>query len=192
MKRVFIVENEIIIAKDIERVLSSNGYETIGIATTYDLAGKEIPNLKPDIILCDINLDGPRDGIYLMAEIHTKCNIPVIFITAHCDADTLAKASKVKPAGYITKPFTANQVLSSVALALASKSEPETPSLRELDVLKLMANGKTSQQIAETLSISFNTVETHRKNLLKKYSVNTTAQLMCLATSKGWVEYGLG
>ena len=66
---------------------------------------------------------------------------------------------------------------------------PVMPSKRELSVIKLISKGCGSKQIAEELSISFNTVQSHRKNILKKYNIKTSAELIYFATSKGWISH---
>lgn len=189
MKNIFIVEDEIVVAKDIECILTAKGYNVVDIATSYEMAKKKLLLVRPDLILCDINLSGSKTGIDLMQELHTKYCIPFIFITAYSDMETIEKASKLKPLNYITKPFNEKQLISSVKLALVTSNEPDKPTQKEQIVLNLLAKGKSSKQIAEALSISFNTVETHRKNMMSKYAVNTTAELICMATAKGWVVY---
>lgn len=60
---------------------------------------------------------------------------------------------------------------------------------RELDILQLIAKGFSSKEIAEKLGITFHTVESHRKNMLKKHGVSTTVELVFIATGKGWITY---
>ncbi len=192
MKEIFIIEDEIVVAKDIECILSEEKqFKVIDIATSYEIARRKLRMVKPDLILCDINLKGPKTGIDLMGEVMQQYNIPFIFITAYSDVETLEKAGRLKPHNYITKPFNEKQLISSVKIALlaSDNTEVSTPTNRELSVIKLLAKGLSSKQIAEILSISSSTVETHRKNLIAKYGINKTAELICLATAKGWVNY---
>ncbi|MFW6224993.1 MAG: response regulator [Bacteroidota bacterium] len=192
MKEIFIIEDEIVVAKDIECILSEEKqFKVIDIATSYEIARRKLRMVKPHLILCDINLKGPKTGIDLMGEVMQQYNIPFIFITAYSDVETLEKAGRLKPHNYITKPFNEKQLISSVKIALlaSDNTEVSTPTNRELSVIKLLAKGLSSKQIAEILSISSSTVETHRKNLIAKYGINKTAELICLATAKGWVNY---
>ena len=189
MKRIFIVEDEIIVAKDLEYMLSAKEFEVIGIATSYESAKQKLLMSKPDLILCDINLKGKKTGIDLMQEVQNKYNIPFIFITAYSDMDTIERANKLNPINYITKPFNEKQLISSIRIALIEEVDSDKPTSREQVVLNLIAKGRNSKQIADELNISFNTVETHRKNLLRKYNVKTAAELVCLATSKGWIIF---
>jgi DNA-binding NarL/FixJ family response regulator len=195
MKKIFIVEDEIVVAKDIECILTvDNQFEVVDIATSYQMAKKKLCMARPDLILCDINLKGSKTGLDLMEEISQQCNVPFIFITAYSDVETLEKAGKLGPHSYITKPFNEKQLLSSVNIALLANdnNEVSAPTDRELSVIKLLAKGLSSKQIAEVLCISSSTVETHRKNLIAKYGINKTAELVCLATAKGWVDYQEG
>ncbi len=192
MKEIFIIEDEIVVAKDIECILSTEEqFKVIDIATSYEMAKKKLLMLKPDLILCDINLKGDKSGIDLMGEVMQQSNIPFIFITAYSDVETLQKAGKLRPRNYITKPFNEKQLVSSVKIALLAndKAPVNAPTDRELSIIKLLAKGYSSKKIADILSISSYTVETHRKNLIAKYGINKTGELICLATAKGWVNY---
>lgn len=188
-KKILIIEDEIIVAKDIEQILLSAGYEVIGIASNYDKAKRQLLTSRPDLILCDINLNGDKTGIDLMAEFEAKLCTPFIFISAYSDMDTLIKANSTAPRSYLTKPFTEKQLLAAIELALLGGNGDEEPSLRELSILRLLAMGKGNKEIADELDISFFTVETHRKNIIKKYNVQSTAELICMATARGWVQY---
>lgn len=180
------------VAKDIECILSAEEqFRVIDIATSYEMARKKLKMTRPDLILCDINLKGPKTGIDLMEEVMQQYNIPFIFITAYSDVETLEKAGKLKPHNYITKPFNEKQLVSSVKIALMANDETDlsAPTPRELSIINLLAKGLSSKQIADKLCISTYTVETHRKNLIAKYGINKTAELICLATAKSWVDY---
>lgn len=186
-KKIFIVEDEIVVAKDLEYMLSSMDYDVMGIATSYEIAKSKLLTQKPDLILCDINLNGSKNGIDLMEEVQTKYSIPFIFITAYSDIATIEKANRLKPVNYITKPFNEKQLLTSVCIALIKEQAQDTPTSRELSILNLLAKGKSSKQIAEDLCISFNTVESHRKKLMKKYNTKSSAELICISTMMGWI-----
>lgn len=191
MKEIFIVEDEIVVAKAIEQTLLHNGYAVSGIATSFNKAKEQLSTHKPDLILCDINLNGVKNGIELMQEIEWKFQVPLIFISAYDDIEILREADKLSPENYITKPFNEKQLLVSIDRVFEKKHEKDLqePTTRELDILKLVARGHSSKMMAEKLNLSFHTIETHRKNLLKKYDVNSMAELICFVTDKGWVGY---
>lgn len=188
-KKILIIEDEIIVAKDIEQILTANGYEVVGIASNYERARIKLQTIATDLILCDINLNSNKTGLDLIEEFEARISVPFIFISAYSDSETLKKAIGLAPCNFLTKPFNEKQLLTSIQMALTEEDDEEKPSSRELSILKLLARGHGSKEIADELSISFFTVETHRKNLLKKYNVKTSAELACFATSKGWINY---
>lgn len=189
-KRIFIVEDEIIIARDIQRILERHGIAVAGVATRYRQALQEIPKVKPHLILCDIHLQHKNSGIELMEELSAKLCFEIIFITAYSDDKTVRNASSLHPLNYLTKPFNERQLLTSVRLALMSlqgEESPARPTARETEVLRLLSKGYTNEKISEHLFISALTVKTHRRNLLAKYNLRNTAELIALAINQKWI-----
>ncbi|NOR87565.1 MAG: response regulator [Bacteroidales bacterium] len=190
--KILIVEDEILLAKDIEQSLLIAGYQVIGIASNHKKA-KQLLNVNmPDLILCDINLRSKKTGIELITEIKKSHQLSVIYITAYSDEETIELANQTNPINYLTKPFNEKQLLTSVHLAvkyIEQKDSTDMPSQREISVINLLSKGYNSRAIAEELSISFNTVETHRKNILKRYQIKTSAELVYLAASQGWISH---
>src|ERR1700750_5621 len=99
--RIRILEDEFFIARDTEEQAKALGHNVVGVAVSADeavsLAGKE----KPDVVLMDIRLIGPRDGIAAADEIRSKFGIRSIFVTANTDPATLSQAQRVNPIGVI-------------------------------------------------------------------------------------------
>ncbi len=190
--KILIVEDEILLAKDIEQSLIIAGYQVIGIASNHKKAKQLLQIDTPDLILCDINLRSKMTGIELIIEIKKSQQVSVIFVTAYSDEETIELANQTNPVNYLTKPFNEKQLLTSVHLAvkeIEQKISLDMPSKRELSVINLLSKGYSSRKIAEELSISFNTVETHRKNILKRYHIKTSAELIYYATSQGWISH---
>lgn len=190
MKKIIIIEDEIIVASSIEDVLKNNGYHVIGIATSYVQARELLKISTPDLILCDINLNSDNSGIDLMREVNLKLNIPFIFISAYNSSSIVKAATETSPLNYLTKPFSKKQLLVSVASAFESikSDEQHLPTEKEKHILRLIAKGYSTKEIAEELSLSFHTVESHRKNMLKKFQVNNITNLVFIATTKGWIK----
>ena len=191
--KILIIEDEFIISANLKQLLTANGYSVCGIADCFEEAIDLYKREKPDLVLSDIYLRDSKTGIEALLQLNTELNIriPLIIISAYSEENILKDAITVNPIYFITKPFTESQILTAVNLALkleAVKLEPELPSKRELEILKLLAQGLTSKQISQKLFVSFNTVESHRKNLLKKYHANTSAELIFLAASKNWLK----
>lgn len=186
---ILIVEDEIIIAKDIEQTLIRNGFKSVLLATNYQKAKKIIAGKRPELVLCDINLRSTKDGIDLMEEVNETQTIPFVFITAYSDFETIKRIQKNNAFYYITKPFTEKQLISTILLAEIDIKEQTLINItkREQEVISLLGKGYSTKKIAEKLIISFNTVETHRKNMMKKCKCKNTAELVFLATSRKWI-----
>jgi two-component system, cell cycle sensor histidine kinase and response regulator CckA len=115
---ILIVEDEAIVAADLENKLRQNGYEVGGIASQGLAAVELAQRLCPQLILMDIQLEGPLDGIEAAEMIHRQSDIPVVFLTAHSDRPTLARAKLTGPFGYILKPFDDRELVTQIELAL--------------------------------------------------------------------------
>ena len=105
LKKIFIVEDEAIVARDIELRLKSMGYEVVGIAASGEKAIDMIDESQPDFVLMDIHLKGKLDGIETAEAVRKKHDIPIVFLTAYADTATLERAKATDPFGYILKPF---------------------------------------------------------------------------------------
>jgi hypothetical protein len=116
--RILIAEDEGIIAADIGRRLTRLGYEVVGPADTGEEAVRLAASLRPDLVLMDIRLKGPVDGIEATDRIHRDREVPVVYLTAHADEATLARAKVTEPFGYILKPLQERDLRSVVETAL--------------------------------------------------------------------------
>lgn len=105
MTRIFVVEDEAIVREDIVRTLERLGYDVVGSAQGGVEALVAIERLQPSLVLMDIRLSGRMDGIQTTATIRKRWSIPVIYLTAHSDEATLARAKETGPHGYLLKPF---------------------------------------------------------------------------------------
>jgi PAS domain S-box-containing protein len=115
---ILIVEDEAIVAADLTAKLKRLGYEIAGIAAGGEKAVTLADDLKPQLILMDIRLEGPMDGIEAAELIRGRRDVPVIYLTAHSDAATLARAKLTGPFGYILKPFEERELAAQIELAL--------------------------------------------------------------------------
>ena len=131
--RVLVVEDEGVVALDITQELESAGYEVVATATTGEDAVAKASELRPDVILMDINIHGAFDGITAAEKINTQNAIPIIFVTAHADETTLQRAKLTRPFGYVIKPFEPNELRANIEMALSRAQRPvevvEEPSI---------------------------------------------------------------
>jgi len=121
-ERILIVEDEKIIALDLQRRLERFGFSVVGMAASGSEAIDLAKDREPDIILMDIRLEGEMDGIEASKRIRAKYAIPVIFLTAYTDEKTLDRAKEVEPFGYILKPFKERELYTTIDIALYKNS----------------------------------------------------------------------
>lgn len=120
---ILLVEDETIIAMDIGRCLEEFGYIVDEVASSADEALLYVEKYKPNLVLMDICLEGEKDGTEVVDEIQQKYEIPVIYLSSYSDENTLTKAGKTKPYGYIVKPVDENQLNSTILIALSRFKE---------------------------------------------------------------------
>ncbi len=115
---ILIVEDEIIIAKDIKASLESMGYSVTSIVKSGERAIEKAKQEHPDLILMDIKLKGDMDGIELSQLIRSSLDIPIVFLTAYADEEKLERAKLTLPFGYVLKPFRARDLKVTIEMAL--------------------------------------------------------------------------
>jgi two-component system response regulator LytT len=120
--KVGVVEDEMIIADRICMALEQLGYIPTEPAISYTEALEMMEREKPDIMLLDIVLSGQKDGIDLAAKIKEDYDVPFIFLTANSDTATIERAKKVCPPAYLMKPFTKEELYSSIEICLHNYS----------------------------------------------------------------------
>tara|TARA_A100001015_G_scaffold319898_1_gene444372 strand:+ start:761 stop:1198 length:438 start_codon:yes stop_codon:yes gene_type:complete len=117
-KRALIVEDELVIASDLEAILNKENFHVTEICNTSKKALKSLSECLPDIVLLDINLQGNLNGIEIANTINEKYKIPFIYITAYSDPKTVEYTKFTEPYGFIIKPFEPKKLISTIKLAL--------------------------------------------------------------------------
>jgi diguanylate cyclase (GGDEF)-like protein len=135
---ILVVEDEMIVAQDIRRTLIGLGYEVSATVATGEGALRAAEIYPPDLVLMDVRLKGPLDGVRTAAILQKKHGMPIVFLTAHSDDATLARVKGTLPYGYIIKPFTDRELRTSIEIALSrhdsqSKMLAEAKQLSELN-----------------------------------------------------------
>lgn len=187
--KILIVEDEPLIAKNIGMYLNNNDYEVSAIAYDADEALHQLKRQPPDLAILDINLESEKDGIEIAEYINQNNFIPFIYLTSYSDKETIERAKKTNPSGFIVKPFNEKTLYATIAIALANHTEQankHVPALsfdkinrklitplsdREFDVIRLLYEGKTNQQIADALFIAMNTLKKHINSAYFKLDV---------------------
>jgi PAS domain S-box-containing protein len=115
---ILIVEDSFIVAYHLQTTLESEGYRVLGTEDSGEGALAFLEKNKPDLILMDIMLNGTMDGIETARSVKAKYNLPVIYITALSDKDTIQRAKVTEPFGYLTKPFEDREIFTVIEMAL--------------------------------------------------------------------------
>ncbi|MEW6220895.1 MAG: response regulator [Thermodesulfobacteriota bacterium] len=115
---ILVVEDEAIIAKHLQKRLQRMGYRVPSLVASGEEAVAVAEASRPDLVLMDIILGGAMDGIEAARQIWQRCDIPVIYLTAHTDDNTLERAKETGPFGYITKPFEDKELGITIQMAL--------------------------------------------------------------------------
>jgi PAS domain S-box-containing protein len=117
--RILVVEDDRVVARDIQQQLTRIGHTVAGSTAMGEEALALALETRPDLVLMDIRLEGEMDGIDAAQQIRETCQIPVIFLTAYADDETVGRASRTEPFGYLLKPFEDSQLRTVIEMAIA-------------------------------------------------------------------------
>ena len=171
--RIFIVEDEVLIARELENALRSLGYTVLGSACSANEALEYIATCPPDLVLMDIYLPGELDGIEATRLITEMYDIPTIYLTGYPDQHTWRRAKQTHPFGYLIKPWTTEELMASIDIALSRhQSEVQTRQALEIAMRERQSIEESNKTYCHSLSIT-----THElKNFLSV--VTTTSELL--------------
>ncbi len=197
-KTILIVDDDRGFAQSLSSLLNASGYRTL---VSFDPSGALAMAKQNDVqcALLDYNL-GATLGTTLLTRFKEEgFEFPCLMITAYGDVRTATQAMKLGAVDFIEKPFEPNDLIAAIETAMADRRDEAmsinairearqtlkrlTP--RESEIVDAIVAGKSSKQIAETLSVSQRTVETHRANILDKLQIANTASLVRLAVLAG-------
>lgn len=212
--RVVIADDHAIIRDGLRSLISSTKeFEVIGEAEDGRRAVESVETLKPDLVLTDISMP-KMDGIDLIEAVKKHSpRTKIVALTVHRGEEYILAVLKAGADAYVLKDASYGELMMAIRSVLKGKHyiSPEVSgnliegyldgrkdrkellirellTRREREVLKLIAEGYTNQEIAESLYISIHTVETHRHHLMDKLEVHNTAALIALAIEKGLVS----
>jgi signal transduction histidine kinase len=155
---VLVVEDERVVAMHLRQQLSRLGYQVPAMATSGAQALKQITDLRPDVVLMDIHIEGRMDGIETASRIPLELRIPVIYLTAYSEEATLERARQTKPYGYLLKPFSERELHAAIQMVLERR---RADSLLEQDSQRLeeMVAARTQELNALNVKLQAETVE---------------------------------
>jgi DNA-binding NarL/FixJ family response regulator len=158
---------------------------------------------RPDIVLCDIQLESGIDGLDIVRSAH-ELGVRAIVLTSFDRSSLMREAFERGASGFLDKSADAAEILAAIravaaggtafsaATLDAARFAPRTPSRREIEVIQLIQRGATSDEIGVKLGISSRTVESHVRRLFDRYGVVSRAELAVLAVREGWIEASQG
>ncbi len=118
--KIYIVEDQAISRFALIEILEQNGYNVVGSAASADKAWDDLKNLEIDAALLDVNLAGELDGVWLAQKIRKNKDMPIIFLSAYGDNNTLERVASTNPNGYLMKPYNTPTLLTNLAIAINS------------------------------------------------------------------------
>ena len=121
--RILIVEDESLVAMDMERMLTELGYEVLPNVNCYEAAVEVLGKTKPDLVLLDITLNDTKTGIDISHLLQKQYKVPFIYVTSHSDKKTIDEALVTKPNGYLLKPFDINDLYAAIKVAMSHLSD---------------------------------------------------------------------
>ncbi len=140
MTRILVVEDERIVAEDIQKRLQNLGYTIPSVASSGEEALQKVEEDNPHLVLMDIVLGGEIDGIEAAKHVRSRFDIPVVFLTAYTDEKTLERAKTTEPFGYLVKPFEDRELHAAIEMALY-KHKMDKALQSERDKLQALMDG---------------------------------------------------
>jgi len=195
--KIYILDDHQIVIDGINLMLAgTTDMQVVGAQTSAAAAMQEIGALRPDILICDVNMPD-MTGIEVSKLLHKSIpSLSILILTMMDDVHVLNELLATGVKAFVLKNkgkdelinairtvasgnnFFSAEIMKQVLSAAKSINKPEKLTLREIEIIKLIASGKTSGEIAGTLFISENTVETHRRNILRKTKTHSGMELI--------------
>jgi len=163
--KILIVEDEVITAMFIQEYLEKIGYEVIDAVSTGEEAIKLVETDKPDLVLMDIMLKGKMTGIDAAKIIYLKHNIPIIYLTAYSDEDTLNKTKETSPFGYLVKPIEEHSLRATIEMAI-NKYREESNLKKNYNWLNTLVESVSDGLISTDMNGLLRFINTEAENII--------------------------
>jgi len=210
--RVLLVDDHVVVRQGLKALFADEAdIEVIGEASNGREALEFLENRTPDVVLMDISMPG-LNGIEATRQIQQRYpGVKVVVLSMHANEEYVFQVLQAGASGYVLKQSDSLEVVSAIRAAVAGGSflsppisrtviedylrraqargrgsDAEQLTSREREVLQLLAEGKSNRDIADELSISIKTVETHRANMMTKLGLSSKTELVKYALRKGW------
>jgi len=206
--RIVLADDHVLVRQSLKSLLEREGHHVVGEAAEGKEAARQVNTLQPEIAILDISMP-IMNGLNAAREIkNSSPKTKTILLTQHDEDEYISEALEAGVKGYVLKSQVASDLLeairqvsrgqvylspgvaSSVVEAYRTRSErpKERLSLRERQVLQLIAEGKSTKEVASVLGISVKTAESHRSRLMQKLDIHETASLVRYAIRRGMVQ----
>ncbi len=179
--KILVVEDEELIAELIKDYLIGFGFTQVFLAYSKNMAEQALEHISPDLVLLDLHLQGPRDGLEIAAQIDQKQGPPYIFITANANLQVVQQATQTTTSGYITKPIKKADLFAAVQLALKAKLKPE-----EAYLLVKESNQTFRIKVDDILYIESNSNYIYIFTKTKKITTRNSLEWIETQLSKSW------
>ena len=206
--RILLVDDQSIILDGLTALLQGElDLQVVGTARNGSEAIQSVMQLQPDVVVMDLSMPPGMDGIEATQVIkHNWPQVRVLVLSMYHLADMVNEVMDAGASGYVLKNtdrkefcealravalgqrYLAKEILETLNQAPPNTNGHEGPLLtrREKEIIKLVAQLQTTQQISDALSLSYSTVETHRKNIMHKLALKNPAGLVRYALERGW------
>lgn len=206
--RVMLADDHVLVRQGLKSLLEREGFQVVSEASDGQEAVKQVRSLQPDVAIMDVSMP-LLNGMDAIRELgHTAPRTVSILLTQHEEDQYVREALEIGVKGYILKSQAANELVSAIrqvsrgqfylspgisrAVMDAYRNRSATPSeqltMRERQVLQLIAEGKSTKDVAAILNISVKTAESHRSRLMRKLDIHETASLVRYAVRRGLVQ----
>lgn len=193
--KILVVEDELVIADNLCNLLAKSGYNPLFPAINFTQAIDRIKRDSPDFAILDVHLSGQKDGVDVANYLNDYHQIPFIFLTAYGDDRTLNRVMKSRPAAYLLKPFQKSEIKPTIEIAIMNHKMRQVEdrsdlkdrlSEAEIRVITLIANQKTTSEIASELSLSASTIKNHRHRICAKLELPPSNNALLTWALQNW------
>jgi two-component system response regulator NreC len=206
--RIFVADDHQIVLQGLKTVLDREGFDVVGEAADGSQAVAQVVELRPDVVVMDISMP-VMTGIEAAAQIRRSVpSAKVLLLTVHTENRYILEALRSGIRGYVLKSRAASELVEAIheilngrvylspgisqtvveAYLQQNNGDGEALTRRELQVLQLVAEGKTTKEIAASLAVSAKTADSHRSNNMHKLNLHSVADLVRYAIRRGLVQ----
>ncbi len=184
--RILIVEDERITSDHLRRLLTRLGYEIVGIAPNGEAALDQMQEAHPDLVLADIGLHGRIDGVEVATRARSDYDIPVVFLTAFSDPETIRRARVPEPYGFIVKPFAEEELHATIEIALQQSALRRRHADEALETTNILTN--TKEELRAVTARLFRVQEEERTQIARDLhdDLNHQVALLQVAIETLW------